>query len=530
MTATGSSVFARLDPALAATRTALDQPAIPWLLGLLAIAITTITWGGISPGGVYHDEAAYLLQAALFARGRVVGPVPPIPEFFVQFHVLMVPGIVPKYPPGFALSLTPGIWLGIPALMPLLLTGLTVGLGFALARRLVSGPTALLAAIIWMGAPGNLRFRSGYFSETLTSLLWILGWWALVRWRAEHRTGWLIALAAVTGFAAVTRPLTALVFAVPIGIVVLRDVARRRAWPALAVALVTGASIVSFLPIQNRLVTGDWRATPYAAYTAAYLPFDRMGFGLDSTPATSALPPDMRALTAFFTPVHVEHTAARLPATVLKRTVAVLRDMGGPTTVVTALLVLAGTVAAPAAVQVAVATAALLLLAHLPYAHFAVWTLYYLEAFPVLALLMAIGIARLGRLRLREGSRSAAPQGSDLLVVAAAVVLAIGIPARVLTAREAYRRVSAGQSYFRALVRALPGPAVVFVRYGPRHVMHYSLIENPPDYDSAHAWVVHDRGVDNARLLSLAGGRSAWLYDEESLELTPLVVARRQSP
>ena len=511
---------AQVEPAFLRLRTTLDLPTLPWLIGLVAAVVTLVSWGGLNPVGVYHDETAYLLQAALFTHGRLVGDVPPIPEFFEQFHVLFTPGIVPKYPPGFALALVPGSWLGVPALVPVLLTSLTAGLGYALARRIAGGPVALLAVLIWLVSPGNLRFRAGYFSEVVTSLLWIAGWWALLRWRDTGRTAWLLALAAFVGMMAITRPLTALVFAIPVGGIVIRDVARRRAWPALGGALAIGTAMVLVLPLQNRLTTGNWRTSPYTAYTSAYLPFDRLGFGLDSTPPTRALPGDMQALTRFFTPLHARHTAARLPATLAMRVGAVLADVGGFTTVVAVILVGAGLLAASTATWLAVATVGLLFLAHLPYAHFSVWTLYYLEAFPVLAFLMALGVARAAT--LLRGDQSGSLPRRDLVAMSAAIALAFLLPVRTLGARQSHERLSAGQAYFRALLDELPGPSIVFVRYGPRHVMHYSLIGNPPDYASARTWTVYDRGEDNERLRRLAPERAAYLYDEEKLELVKL--------
>ncbi len=506
----------------AATRIVLEQPAMPWLVGLLAIGIAVFTWGGFDPVSVFHDEAAYLLQAALFAHGRVVGGAPPIPAFFEQFHVLLSPGVAPKYPPGFALTMVPGVWLGMPALMPIVLTGLTAGFGFALMRRVAGGPCALLAILIWAGAPGNLRFRAAYFSELLTSLLWILAWWALLHWRARHRLGWLVALAMLVGFAAITRPLTALVLAVPLAVVILPETLRRL--PSLAAALAAGTAVVFLLPLQNRLVTGSWRSGAYAAYTAAYLPFDRIGFGLDSTPPTRELPADMRALSGFFSRLHREHTRAHLPSTMYQRASAILTDAGGPTVVGAVILGGMGLAAAPPTVLFAAVTTALLFAAHLPYAHSADWTLYYLEGFPVLALLMSLGIARIGTLLSRARAPAITDGPGDALVIGASIVFALLLPTRILAAREAHRGLSAAQAYFRELVRELPGPSIVFVRYGPKHVMHFSLIQNPADYGSAHVWVVYDRGAENTRLLVMAPGRRPYLYDEAGLELVPLDV------
>jgi hypothetical protein len=60
-------------------------------------------------------------------------------------------------------------------------------------------------------------------------------------------------------------------------------------------------------------------------------------------------------------------------------------------------------------------------------------------------------------------------------------------------------------------------PAVLFVRYGPDHSPHISVVRNAPDLERAPVWVVYDRGpTENARLLSYAPGRAAYMYDEQN--------------
>lgn len=510
-------------PRSAALQDALAHRFVPWIAGAIAVAATLIVWGGLTPVAVYHDEAAYLLQSGIFATGRWVASPPPVPAFFEQFHVLLTPELAPKYPPGFAFALVPGTWLHFPAVIPLLLTGVTAGLAFALARRVAGGSVALLAVAIWLAAPGNLRFRAGFFSEILTSLLWLAGWWALLEWRASARMAWLLALAACVGLGAITRPLTMLVFAIPVGILVLRDAAARRAWGQLGAAMMLGTALVALMPLHNSKVTGSWRISPYARYTSRYLPFDRMGFGLDSTPAAVALPPDMQDLSSYFGKVHAKHTVSRLPVIAMQRVRAVLNEMGGPPALGAAVLVLLGLIGAPAAVLFVAGTVLLLLVAHLPYAHFNNWTLYYLEAFPVVALLMALGVARAGRILLGAGQEATeASRRLDLLLSASALLVLGVLPFRVRAARSGYTSSAASQLYFRQLLHVVPAPAVVFVRYGPRHVSHFSLIQNPPDYETAPYWIVYDRGAENAELLSKAGGRSAWIYDEAQGDIMPL--------
>ena len=88
---------------------------------LIVGVISTITfrseWGTFRALPLVHDEAAYILQARLFAAGKWADSAP-IPEFFEQPHVLVTPRLAEKYTPGNALLLTPGIWFDRPGLMP----------------------------------------------------------------------------------------------------------------------------------------------------------------------------------------------------------------------------------------------------------------------------------------------------------------------------------------------------------------------------------------------------------------------------
>ncbi len=94
----------------------------------------------------------------------------------------------------------------------------------------------------------------------------------------------------------------------------------------------------------------------------------------------------------------------------------------------------------------------------------------------------------------------------------------------------------AAQTAFFRTVDRLPRPSIVFVRYAPTHIVHFSLIANEPDLAAAHAWIVYDRGDDNLRLMALAPDRVPYGYDEAShtlirlrdpaVEATPIAAAR----
>lgn len=507
----------------------LDGVLAPWILGLACALTIGYVWGGLDPAPVYHDEAAYVLQAQLFAKGLAAGAPAQLPQFFEQFHVLVSPVLAPKYPPGFALTLVPGIWLGVPVLIPLILTGVTGACLFLLARQIAGAPVALLATVIWTLAPANILLHAGYFSQTLTAALWLVGWWALLSWRERRRTTHLVLLGVVVGWLAISRPFTALLYALPLGVVVLKDVVVHRLWRGFTSAVAAGSAILLLLPIHNRLVTGHWLEMPYSRYTRTHLPFDRMGFGLRGSEPPIPLPPDMVAFTEDYKALHGAYTADRLPATVVARSTSLLSGLSGGAPALFGVLILLGLFRAPAAVLFASLTAVMLFIGHLAYAHPPGWLPYYDESFPVLALLAALGISRLihGTLTLASSAESrptVSARMSPVLLIATLGLLLV-MPRRLSLGHLIVRNTAYGQTWFRNLVRALPTRSIVFVRYGPSHDVNYSLIANPPDYPSAPAWIVYDRGDDNARLMALAPDRVPYLYLEDEHRLVPLGTA-----
>src|SRR4029450_10245572 len=161
----------------------LEGKAAPVIIGVITALLTWWMWGSLSATPYVHDEVALLLQARIFATLRWAAPSPPAPEFFEQFHVFVTPTLAPKYPPGHALLMVPGVWIGMPGLLSIVLTGVTGGMLFLLARRFSNGVVALVAWFIWLVAPAALRFRPSYFSEVTTGAIWLVAWWTLLRYR-----------------------------------------------------------------------------------------------------------------------------------------------------------------------------------------------------------------------------------------------------------------------------------------------------------------------------------------------------------
>ena len=88
-------------------------------------------------------------------------------------------------------------------------------------------------------------------SQPVLVLMGLLMFWSYLKWRREHRLKWAAAIGAFAGWAAITRPVDALCFAIPLGVAMLLELRRRRTLrDAAATAIVTCAFASPFLALQ----------------------------------------------------------------------------------------------------------------------------------------------------------------------------------------------------------------------------------------------------------------------------------------
>lgn len=501
-------------PAHVAARELSSRLASAWVafaLGVITAAIQWQIWGSLNQTPSVTDEASYVLQARIFAHFHWAAPPPPIREFFEQAHVLMSPVIASKYPPGHALLLTLGVWLGMPGLVPVLLSGLTAGLLFAITRRLTNGHTALLAWFLWTFAPVAPGFRPSYFSESTTAATWVIGGWALLRWHADQRLRWLVLLAAATAWCAITRPVTAVPYAIPMAAAALALVWRRGAWRQASIALIAGCVVFAIMPLCNWRTLGTPGHTPYLVYNQTYNPYEHFGFGDNGGRPPTWLPPDSYWQFVPYVALHSRYTVAALPHEMRERLQWIWTDSfgGAPWSTAFGLFIPLGLLALGIEGLVAAACVVGLIITYMFYAHPAIWALYYYESLAPLCLLAAAGFTyAIGRLR-RSGSFE---RNAVLGAVLVSLPFALATAGHIRIGRAG---LSASQTVFARGAMHLPHPAMVFVRYGPKHLFYQSLINNDPDLAHAAVWTVNDLGdAENARLRAAAPLRHAFLFDE----------------
>ena len=207
----------RVRRAVAARRTAASV-----LAAVVSAAYLTATaiGQGRSLRPYVHDEFSYLIQAHQFAAGHLWMRPHPLAAFFDSFQLFVRPAYASAYFPGTAVAFVPGVWLHLPAWVTAvaLIAGVVAGLLFRVAAELFDGVGAVVAvALLW--ADSQYRTCSTMVLGQMPLLAYGLGATvAWLAWRADGRRRWAIVAGACLSLAAVTRPIDALCFAVPIGL------------------------------------------------------------------------------------------------------------------------------------------------------------------------------------------------------------------------------------------------------------------------------------------------------------------------
>ncbi len=233
-------------------------------------------------GFTAHDEYSYAIQAQMLARGRLWMPEHPAPDSFDSFYLIVRPVYASMYFPGAAMFWAVGIWLHWAWWgMPLLVTAMVLSATYLVITELIDGLAGLLAVFLMIGVADFRIISLMLYSQMpllLLGLLMILSW---LQWRRHRRPAWALLIGLFAGWAMITRPLDALIFALPIGTAMLIDLLRQ-ARPRIAMTIAAGLfGILPFAAIQltaNRGITGSWFTTPQGLYTREQFPGAQLGF------------------------------------------------------------------------------------------------------------------------------------------------------------------------------------------------------------------------------------------------------------
>ncbi|HMH86506.1 MAG TPA: hypothetical protein VK529_11215, partial [Gemmatimonadaceae bacterium] len=178
----------------------------------------------------------------------------------------------------------------------------------------------------------------------------------------------------------------------------------------------------------------------------------------------------------------------------------------------------------------------LLFVAYLSYAHPGFWTIYYLEALPVVAMITVLGFALAMtwlRRNLEQNGKSpeSAParngerEGAGSLV---GIVLAIALLAGSLPVVRSERAIRERSASLRLglwdIMTRLPTPHNLLFVHDERRAPR-SMVTNDADPEHARTLLVHDLGSEDVRLQELEPDRTAYVIDVNAgtlIQLAPV--------
>ena len=274
---------------------ALDRRPIACALGVAAAALVAYILVALlvfDQRPLLIDEIAQVIQAQIFAEGRLWRPQPANPEFFSTLHIVEHEGrVFSQFPPGGPAFLALGVILGAAWLVGPVCGALAV-LAFAWLLRAAEPRPAVRAAalVLFALAPFTVFMSGSHMNHVPTLLAVLVGAAATARAMTSPVPRPWLAFASGIGFgvAATVRPVDALAWALPAGLWYLgRSIREPRRWVDTLAAGAGVALPMALMLWVNARTTG---APLLFGYTVLWGPGHDLGFhtapwGLEHTPA-----------------------------------------------------------------------------------------------------------------------------------------------------------------------------------------------------------------------------------------------------
>jgi hypothetical protein len=235
------------------------------VFGLLAMA--TLVVFGTSPAA--PDEQAALFQARLFSEFKVIGQYPTglvnhmlLPAY--QNTIILVGDdgrAMSVYWPGWALLMTPFVWLGVPWLLGPTMGGLGAFLIGKLAMQLHGAQAGTVAVLLTVTSGAFVLNAMSLYPAGGHLTLSLLYAWLVLRGKTRDYV-----LAGLVGSLALVlnNPYPHAVFALPWVLWLLKDSGRRRRLIPLAFGYVPGlVTLAGWVLLQNTLKTHDSTAAAH---------------------------------------------------------------------------------------------------------------------------------------------------------------------------------------------------------------------------------------------------------------------------
>jgi len=231
------------------------------------------------PVPLVHDEFSYLLIGDTLAHGHVANPVPPLPEFFDTFHVLVHPVYVSKYFPVQGIFLAVGEKLtGHPAVGLWLSSALACAATCWMLQAWIGPVWGMLSGFLMVAQFGVYSYWSQTYWGGMVAALGGALFFGAIR-RLWDKFEWQNAVWLSLGLVilANSRPLEGSLAVLPATVLFLRHVWRSRRWsetgfwPRLVLPCFVVLALGAFATgSYNHAITGSAFKTPYALHEQQY--------------------------------------------------------------------------------------------------------------------------------------------------------------------------------------------------------------------------------------------------------------------
>lgn len=200
--------------------------ARPLMFGLVASAASLIIYGCVatvvfSRVPISIDELVQLVQARIFAQGRLWQPASPVPEFYSILNMVDANGrYYGQFPPGGPAMFTLGVIAGAPWLVVPICGAISVAAFWYFLRIAEPRRGVAIGAVLLFALAPFAVFMSGSHMNHVPTLMWLViavAAMARVMSSERPRPGLAFVNGIALGCAATIRPVDALAFAVPAG-------------------------------------------------------------------------------------------------------------------------------------------------------------------------------------------------------------------------------------------------------------------------------------------------------------------------
>ena len=485
---------------------------------LCSIVLVTAFAGIQEP--IVHDELAQLVQADIFAHGRLAEPPHPFWQHFETIHVLSQPNYQAKFPPAPALFMAAGEKLtGVPiAGVWMSVVLMIAAVGYAM-HALLPAHWAVVGtafAALQFGIVGD--WSHSYLGGAVAAAGGALVIGSAVRLLRVPRVRDAALLGVGLVLLALSRPYEGLAYSLPSVALVawracrpspIRAALCRHAIPAIVAISVLGAG---WLAYYNWRVTGSPLTLPYAVYERTYSSAPLFVWQRVREPAPLYRNAEMRNFERGFSMPRALLAQRNWPlAQLLDLASGVLKYLAVPLP-----LALLGLVAVPRAMRTKSGIAAASWASMSAALMMSCWIAprYLAPATASIFALASVGMAGLWRLN----TRWVAGRPVAILMVMMLVAVVGATSVQYVADNRAWVGWWTAKRDLTQQLLHLPGNDLVFVRYKPSHSPHVEWVYNGADID--HQPIVWARELDaaaNERLRNYFADRQAWvvLADEE---------------